>query len=107
MWSNGHGRVGMGIPDFTVYGTLSYNYRDRFVASVGTEVVGRRHFAACYDNYVDLPGTVNLKASLEYKTGHRFSILLKGDNLINKRIYRYFGYSALGAHVLGGIMLMC
>ena len=106
MWSNGHGRVGMGIPDFTVYGTLSYNYRDRFVASVGTEVFGRRHFAACYDNYVGLPGTVNLKASLEYKTGHKFSIFLKGDNLLNQRIYRYLGYPDLGANVIGGIRLL-
>ena len=39
-WSGRGGRVGMGIPEFTVTGRASYCYRDRFSVGISVEVLG-------------------------------------------------------------------
>ncbi len=53
-----------------------------------------------------VPATVNLRVDMEYKTGERFSIFAVGDNLLNRRIYRYLGYPALGTNVLAGVRML-
>lgn len=87
-WSGRGGRVGMGIPEFTVTGRASYCYRDRFSVGISVEVLGERRFASLQNLDTAVPATVNLKVDAEYKTGPRFSIFAAGDNLLNRRIYR-------------------
>lgn len=106
LWSGGTGSVGVGIPQFTVSAGVSYQYRSRLFASLGVEVLGRREFAAAGAPVTGVPASVNLKADVEYKTGPRFTIFVKGDNLLNQRIYRYLGYPALGANVLAGVRMV-
>lgn len=105
-WSGRGGRVGMGIPEFTVTGRASYCYRDRFSVGIGVEVLGERRFASLQNLDTAVPATVNLKVDAEYKTGPRFSIFAAGDNLLNRRIYRCLGYPALGANAVAGIRML-
>lgn len=105
-WSNAGGRVGMGIPAITVSGDVKYQYRDRLFISAGAEFIGKRHFASSRDLWIEAPSSVNLKAQVEYKTGSRLSVFLKGDNLLNSRIYRYLDYPALGINVLAGVKMV-
>lgn len=100
------GRVGMGIPEFTFTGEVSYRYRDRFSVSAGVEVLGERRFASLQNLDTAVPATVNLKVDAEYKTGPRFSIFAAGDNLLNRRIYRCLGYPTLGANVVAGVRML-
>lgn len=106
LWSGGTGSVGVGIPRFTLSAGIGYRYRSKLFASVEVEVLGRREFAAAWAPVTGVPASVNLKAEIEYKTGPRFSIFAKGDNLLNQRIYRYLGYPALGANVLAGVRMV-
>ena len=105
-WSGRGGRVGMGIPEFTVTGRASYCYRDRFSVGISVEVLGERRFASLQNLDTAVPATVNLKVDAEYKTGPRFSIFAAGDNLLNRRIYRCLGYPALGANAVAGIRML-
>lgn len=53
------------------------------------------------------PATLNLGASLRYTLPVEMplTVFVKGDNLLNHKHDRYFGYRALGTNVLAGIAL--
>lgn len=106
IWNGRSGRIGIGIPEFTASAIVGYNYRDRLFISAGVEATGQRHLASEYNMFEALPATVNLKASIEYKTGPRFSVFASGDNLLNQKIYRYLGYPALGANAVAGVKMV-
>ena len=105
-WNGQGGRIGMGIPEFTVTGRVGYRYRERFSVGIGMELLGERRFASVEQLDATVPATVNLRVDMEYKTGERFSIFAVGDNLLNRRIYRYLGYPALGTNVLAGVRML-
>lgn len=106
LWSNAGGRRGMGIPEFTISGEVNYRYRDKLFVNAGVEVMGERRFASENDLWTEVPASVNLRVAAEYKTGPRFSVFAKGDNLLGQRIYRYLGYPALGANVVAGVKMI-
>ena len=51
--------------------------------------------------------TVNLGANLRYTLPINlpFTIFVKGDNLLNQKFDRYFGYRSIGANVLAGFAM--
>jgi hypothetical protein len=112
----GDEEMGLGIPRFSLDAILKYNYRDRLFLSAGVEVMGRREFSSVWKgSYAGqsvmsvanstVPAAANLKLEAEYRVNSRLNAFLRGDNLLNRRLYRFNHYPELGANVMLGVKI--
>ena len=99
-------RAGMGIPALSFSGAVSYHFRNRFFAKAGADFVGKRYMASVQDYYTEVPAYVNLYASAEYKFSDKFSLFLRGDNLLNAPVYYYLDYKEFGISVMAGFTVV-
>ena len=99
-------RFGMGIPALNLSAALSYDCRNKLFTKIGVDFVGKRYFASVQDYYTEVPAYVNLYASAEYKFNSKFSLFLRGDNLLNAPMYYYLDYPEFGISVMAGFTVI-
>ena len=91
-----------------------YNYRRRIFAGLTADFASRRRGHAYALNAVDglatsrlayIPLYVNLGVEAEYAVTKKFSVWLRGDNLLNMNVQRFPCYNAGGIGFTAGIIL--
>ena len=91
-----------------------YNYRRRVYAGITADFASRRRGHAFALNALDgltssrlayIPLYVNLGVEAEYAVTKKFSVWLRGDNLLNMNVQRFPCYNAGGIGFTAGIIL--
>lgn len=87
------------IPRYFADGYITYNWNKRIYAGVNVEYCSER------SSYYVIPSYVDLGALLEYKFNGKFSVWLKGGNLLNRTIQRTPLHAEDWLNITGGISL--
>lgn len=98
-------------PRFVGSADVTYNWNRRIFAGLSAEWLTGRKYAAGYEYSIDhsfscdIPGWIDLGASLEFKATSKLSVWLKGGNLLNSTVMRNFMYAEKGPWFTAGICL--
>lgn len=104
-------------PRFVGSADITYNWNRRIFAGVSAEwSTSRRAEIPDYTPkmnpnkqvtlYVNAPGWVDLGVNAEFKVTNKFSLWLKGGNLLNKVVMRNFLIAEKGPYVTAGVCLV-
>ncbi|MCD7970876.1 MAG: hypothetical protein LUF87_11055 [Alistipes sp.] len=109
-----------GLPEYTGKIYLAYNYRDRLFLKLRGELTGTRKFAVLNLNDLSLitdnslpnylsekvSGVFDLGLDAEYRLNRNLGVFLTGDNLLNSKLYPYYGFRGFGIGVTAGVKLL-
>lgn len=87
-------------PAWKVNGVLEYNYMERIYAEVGA-----KFFSSMVGNGVRYGGFVDLSAELKYVVNTKFTVFLKGGNLLNNQIFYLQDYVEPGVNFALGLFI--
>ncbi len=96
------------MPDFDVQLSLRYNYRERFYAGVGADLIGTLYFyEGPMGDFRPIKATpvVNLKADVEYRITSGCSVFVMGNNLGCAKLYPYNHYVGQKTGAIAGVKL--
>lgn len=112
------------LPQFEFDAELKYAYRRKLFLSLGIGILGQHTFNTVIREFRDydsgtgefgdvsasmiretVPTSVNLKFDAEYRITDRINAFVIGDNLLNRRIYRFAYYPELGINFMLGVKL--
>ena len=105
------------VPRFVGSADITYNWNRRIFAGVSAEwSTSRRAEIPDYipelnpnkqvTLYVNVPGWVDLGVNAEFKATNKFSLWLKGGNLLNMTVMRNFLVAEKGPYVTAGVCLV-
>ena len=89
-------------PEFKAEAVAEYNWRKRIYVGVDCEFASR---ANTLDKALYLPYYVDLGASAEYVVNRKFSVWLRGGNLLDMEIQRNPLFAEKGINFTAGICL--
>ena len=86
--------------------SFEYNFKRRIFAGIDCSFsTAREAFVTGFSDACRLPGYADLGLGLEYAAGSRFSVWLRGGNLLNMNIQRNPLYAERGINFTAGICL--
>ena len=93
---------------FTGYADFTYNWKKRIFAGVGCGFSAARHAAGAFPEFpegITVPGYADLGVYFEYAFTRKFSLWLKGGNLLDMTIQRTPLFAESGISFTAGICL--
>lgn len=96
---NKYDEIFLRIPRFAADGYIMYNWSKRIYVGVNADFRSER------STFYVIPSYVDLGALAEFKVNNKFSVWLKGGNLLNRTIQRTPLHAEAGLNFTGGIAL--
>lgn len=92
------------IPHGDGGGYLDWKFSARFRARAETQWMGRRYdYEVPVPNIPSVGGYSNTNLSANYTVNPKFSVYLRGDNLLNSKYHEYIGFPSPGASIKFGV----